>query len=645
MASFATNTQIYRLALALYLFLNAGLLFAQQRPSRSVQRHYKKAEEALEARDFDKTIRELKIVLKKDKTYLPAHFKLLYVYKILLKKEDFIAQIQVMLTDVAPRDRHKLYAQQLLLAKELFRAGDYEKAQYYLSEYFSDVFKPTEEACQLQGHLSYAIEAQKRPTSASPTRLSGNINAFAAQYFPSLTLDQKQLLFTARRALLYESDENLYISQKNGTTGAWDAPVRLPDSVINSAGNEGAATLSANGRILIFTACHREDGIGNCDLYVSRKYNGTWQMAESLGSPINSAYWESQPSLSWDARTLYFASDRPGGKGKRDIWYSLQDSLQAWSEPKNIGAPINTLADEIAPFIHANDGSLYFSSNGHAGMGGFDLFLSQKRDEKHWKQPQNLGYPLNDFHDQVAIFVVPDGTIGYYTYENRSNMSHPTSDLYKVSLPVHARIKKHIKLLRGTVKDAETGAPLRATLCLRHKKDSQCSYQIQSQVDDGSYLLALTVSTAYALDVQAPGYALQPIFLDKIPAADTVLDVFMQPLPLILPPDLRKVYFVQDSDALDSRSTAVLQEIARLLHAHPRFLMEIAGHADDLGTNAYNQELSLRRAVAAYRFLQVLGIPTTRLSYVGYGEERPDISNQAQKGRKANRCVAFRILP
>ena len=643
MATFFANPQIYWLAIVLCLkgtLLSTATL--AQAPSITIKRQYKKAQKHIKNRQFGKATKELDAILHKDNSQLTAHLQLLHVYEMLREEEAQIMQLQAMLSAVSHKNQTKLGSYYLQLVKKHLAQGKYTVASTWLQAYFAKIATPLPEAYTLQQKITYATAWQATP-SLQPTRLSQAINGHATQYFPSLTLDGAQLLFTARSSLAYEADEDLYLSRKDHQTGKWTTAVPLPGDLVNSPKNEGAATLSADGHTLIFTACQRTDGLGSCDLYISQQHQGKWTATQPLDTPINTAYWESQPALSVDGRTLYFSSNRPGGLGARDLWYSIKDSANNWTTPRNMGMPINTVQDEIAPFIHANGYSLYFSSDGHMGMGGFDIFLSELNEDGNWQTPRNLGYPLNNWHDQVSFITNSQGTWGYYTHEEQRQAGQKVAVLYKVQLPQALQVSCKATQLHGSIRAAHNKQPLQAQIKLFVQGQDSTTYQLQSNPHTGQYVLAIPEGKEYVLYASATGYLPKSTVLTYSTAPQT-LYLYLERL---LPNNhytLEHIYFTLNSYALGNSSLTALKIMHAFMVENPKLHIEIAGHTDNSGSYIYNQQLSERRARTIYTYLKQAGIAHHRLQYKGHGELHPQQPNTTTAGRSANRRITFRIL-
>ena len=283
--------------------------------------------------------------------------------------------------------------------------------------------------------------AVEHPVPFRPVNLGPNVNSEADEYMPALTADYRMLVFTRRvprRATTRRDlpqEEDFYISLYDTMELNWGPAERMPEP-LNSNANEGAQTLSHDGRVVIFTACGRNNEPTGCDLYMCVRQGKRWGKPRNLGAPVNSTYWESFPSLSIDGYTLYFASNRRGGYGGTDIWCSTLEEGR-WSEPRNLGPAINTPGNETSPYIHFDDRTLYFSSDGHLGMGGADLYVAKRIDDTTWGEVKNLGYPINTAGDEASLIVAPDGRTALFASDRPDGYGQ--QDLYSFVLPAPAR--------------------------------------------------------------------------------------------------------------------------------------------------------------------------------------------------------------
>ena len=283
--------------------------------------------------------------------------------------------------------------------------------------------------------------AVEHPVPFHPVNLGPNINTEADEYMPALTADYRTLVFTRRvprRATTRRDlpqEEDFYISLYDTMELDWGPAERMPEP-LNSNANEGAQTLSHDGRVVIFTACGRSNEPTGCDLWMSVRHGNHWGQPRNLGAPVNSTYWESFPSLSIDGLTLYFASNRRGGYGGTDIWCCTLEEGR-WSEPRNLGPAVNTAGNETSPYIHFDDRTLYFSSDGHLGMGGADLYVAKRIGDTAWGEVRNLGYPINTADDESSLIVAPDGRTALFASDRYGGYGQ--QDLYSFVMPAPTR--------------------------------------------------------------------------------------------------------------------------------------------------------------------------------------------------------------
>lgn len=397
--------------------------------------------------------------------------------------------------------------------------------------------------------------------------------------------------------------------------------------------------------MLIFTSCVGRKGYGSCDLYVSYRTGDEWSEPENLGPNINSASWESQPSLSPDGRTLYFVSDRPAGFGKRDIYVSYYKN-DSWTKATNLGNKINTADDEVSPFIHANNQTLYFSSKGHPGFGGFDLFTAELT-EVGWTNPVNLGFPLNNSDDQVSLFISSDGKKGYYAYEENYRTAHYVSRLFEFGVPEIIQVENRSNYVQGKVYDAKSKLPIGAQIELYDIAKDELISAVTSDAVTGDYLMVLTQGSEYALYVSQPGYLFQSLAFDYSEVVDFEpinIDVFLEPLTKGVTTTLKNIFFDTDQYTLREKSKTELNKIVRFLKENETVRVGIGGHTDDVGSDEYNKELSLQRAKAVYDYLLQQGVNKQQLLYRGYGKAQPLVPNDSEENRQTNRRIDFTIL-
>lgn len=473
-----------------------------------------------------------------------------------------------------------------------------------------------------------------------PKRLSDSINTYADEYWPSITADDSTLIFNRLIGTGYFKQEDFYYSTKD-SLGNWRKA--LPIDALNTDGNEGAQSISANGRFMVFTACGRRDGLGSCDLYYSIKIGNQWLPARNMGATINTRFWEAQPSISADGKTLYFVSNRPNGKGGMDIWRSELLSISdegtlLWSEPENIN--INTQKNEMSPFIHSDNKTLYFSSQSYENLGGLDIFMC-KKDSIGFSDPKNLGAPINTEKDEMGFIVNAQGTTAYFSSDKNQN----NKDIYSFLLPEKLRPNK-VLYIKGKVSQEQNKTPLLAQLQLQNLSDQTDNYQTFTDIESGEYLLCISTGKQWRLTVQSEGFLFysETIDLRKIDSLHHQKNIELSAIKYGAKIQLHSIFFDTDKATLKPESLAELQDIKILLEQHPKLKIELSGHTDSQGNNAYNMLLSEKRANAVFAWLVEQGISSDRLSVKGYGTTRPIATNETAQGRKQNRRTELKVV-
>ncbi len=467
------------------------------------------------------------------------------------------------------------------------------------------------------------------------------INGFALQYFPVLTADGKQLFFTRRGGTSAFDKEDIFVSQYI-SLHEWTSPEGI-SSNINSSYNEGTCSVTADGNFLIFTSCDAPDSEGSCDLYSVEKVEGEWQSPSNMGTKINSSFWDSQPSLSADGRMLFFSSDRRGGFGGNDIWYAVRKFDGTWSESKNMGAPINTPKDEISPFLFFNNETLFFASDGHLGLGGMDIFLSRILEGK-FQEPENLGLPINDHSDQVALFITAQKDYAYYSELTMGNGQNDRAYLYRFKFPKEIEIGENLTVTGGQVVHAKTGEPISASLSLVSLGNDSTRYQFQSNGQDGSFLMLYPEQDAAGLYVEKKGF-LPKIYNVGRDSIKNVKDLKVELVPIASGEEFvfENVFFEFDSFELKQESLSSLRRLDRFLQDNPKVSILITGHTDNLGSDDYNLKLSLQRAQSVQTYLLTEGTKSDRIKVVGKGFREPMVPNNNPANQAKNRRITVSV--
>ncbi|WP_232325975.1 OmpA family protein [Spirosoma montaniterrae] len=588
--------------------------------------------------------------LKEDPNFADAHLKLGQLYEFTKRYEPAITAYRnaVRLQPDSPASGAAYQS----LSNTLLRLGRYSEAIPYLEKFQTLFAAQSAQGQRIARQLEtarFGQDALQHPQTVDPKPLSSVLQTTPSQYFPVLTADEQTLVFTVLKP---EGDEDLMTASFNGET--WSPPISLSPN-INTPENEGTPSLSADGRMLVFTACQGRKGFGSCDLYVSRKTGDSWSTPDNLGPTVNTRYYESQPALSADGRQLYFVSDRPGGRGRRDIWRSDLDATGNWTEPVNLGESVNTPQNEASPFLHANGQSLFFASDGHVGMGGYDLFVSDFDVSSGWSAPSNLGYPINTSEDQASLFVAANGTRAYYSYEEQKEGVSQKSRLYAFDLPETLRERvKPVSYLKGIIADARTKKPLPATVELIDLKTNAVVSRVQADAQTGQYTAILPTGGEYALYVNMPGYLFKSLSFDftqrtkgeRSVGTGVALSVPLEPAVsgATAKETLNNLFFETGRYDLADKSRTELDRLSAFLKANPAVKVEISGHTDDRGDAAANLTLSQKRAQSVVAYLTGAGIDAGRIRAVGYGKTRPLAPNTSDENRRQNRRIEWRVL-
>ena len=487
-----------------------------------------------------------------------------------------------------------------------------------------------------------AIAIMAHPLPVVLHNMDSGINTKADEYINTITADESTLIFTRKThtGKYGPPKEDLYIARKDSTI--WKVtPLHFGAS---QNVNTGALCISPDGKTVWYTLCGATDGFGSCDLYVSQRHNNEWSSPTNLGPIINTAAWETQPSISADGTTLYFVSNRPGGIGNADIWVSKKDKDDYWGTPVNLGMPINTPQDEMSPFIHPDGNTLYFASKGHPGLGGSDIFLSRLDAAGKWQEPVNLGYPINSYADEIGLLVNPAGETAYISSTQKGGFGG--FDIYYFTLPTEFR-PSPVTYVRGIVTDAENDMPLAANFELINLETTQTEIKETSSPDNGSFLVCLKPGKDYGLNVSKPGYLFysQHFALTEIKEAGNpfIINIKLQKIKSGSTTILNNIFFDTDSYALLDRSKSELERLVTFLKLNPTVKIKVSGHTDNQGDDNLNMKLSENRAKAVVNYLIGAGIAPNRLSYIGFGETSPIDTNQSIEGRAKNRRTEFKI--
>ncbi len=517
------------------------------------------------------------------------------------------------------------------------------------------------QAKQMIRYAKLYNEIYKNPVPFDPHPVAG-ICTERDEYLPIITPDDEMMLFTRKQpftdktgivGMTTDKEQELFsYSKRDPVTREFDKGKRMPFP-FNKNGSEGGATISIDNKHLFFTVCKNEGGAQvNCDIYFSDLINGEWTEPKKVEGINDPMYWDSQPSIASDGVTLYFCSDRKGGRGGVDIYKTVKNPLTGiWSTPENLGSTINTSGNEMSPFVHSDFQTLYFSSDGLPGVGGNDIFISRKGEDGKWTEPKNMGVPINTTADDLGFFVSTDGHLGYFA----SNLSSRTKgkavggyDIFSFELYKEAR-PESVAFLKGKVEDKGTGADKKFNV---EVKDAVTKKVTKAMVDTstGEYMVAVNtkVKNDLIITVKKENYA----FSSQLISKDSIVN--SKPVKVNMKVDaikvgqtyaLNNIYYKTNSADLDPRSMIVIDEFVEFLKANPTMKIEVYGHTDNVGNDNSNLALSTDRAFTVRDLLLAKGVDKKKLiAFKGFGASQPIADNSTEEGRGKNRRTEFVIV-
>lgn len=606
----------------------------------------------------------LKEVIDEEPDYAPAYYYLGCIN--LFKKENsltFAEKYLLKSVELCPDGMHDSYFQ---LGKLYFGMNQMSLASQNLKKFLD---KPEEieddsilvEARMLYKWASTAETLMKNPVLFNPKLVPGISSKFD-EYLVFITPDNEKAFYTRRTEerdnhSAWSSDlkykEKFFVSNRTPVPGKalseipFDNGVAMPEP-FNLEENEGGATVTIDNKELIYTVCRLTDpkdpnSYRNCDLFYTKYEYGGWNDIVPLENVNTPNTWETQPTISSDGKTLFFISDRPGGMGGYDIYTSTRDETGTWSIPVNMGKNVNSKGNEKSPFIHTDSQTLYFSSDGRPGMGGYDIYYTRLGDNGDWNEPTNIGYPINSQYDDVGFFVSTDGKYGYFG-SNKFESGAGGWDFYSFELYEEARPEK-VLFIKGTVKNETDDQPLQAKVEIKNIETKEIK-EIPVDLETGTYVAAMKFSSDYVLTVKQPDFVYESTYIsmdDTTFDEPANVDVDLQPVELGKAYRMKDIYYESNSAELTQDSKKVLDEFIDFLNENPRIKVSIQGHTDNLGSDASNLLLSNNRAKSVYEYLVQKGISASRLSYKGFGESVPVSENDTEVGRALNRRTEFLV--
>jgi outer membrane protein OmpA-like peptidoglycan-associated protein/tetratricopeptide (TPR) repeat protein len=538
-------------------------------------------------------------------------------------------------------------------------------------------------------------DLSSRPIRVKIENLGKKVNTEFHEYKPYITADESMLFFTSRRpnATTKEKDpvfndfyEDIYYSVKQ-ENGEWSQAKNIGEPV-NTLDHDAISGLSIDGSKLIIYLGNKNNG----DLFESELSGEKWGKPKDFGKNVNTENHESSASYSLDGKSVYFVSDKPGGFGDRDIYVSFRDDKGRWSKAENLGSTVNSEFGEEGVFMHPDGKTLYFSSQGHNCIGGYDIFKTVYDEEtKKWSTPENIGFPVNTTDDDVFYVVSANGKHGYYTSVNSNGLGG--RDLYMITFISDEKTiktdevkkeelitqnvievksteikteqiakqdtvkiivqeiipdpKPRLTILKGVISDELTKKPLDASIEIVDNELNRTMYTFSSNSFNGKYLTSLPAGKNYGIAVKKEGYLFHSEnfnIADSAAFQEIIKDIALKKIQVGSTIVLKNIFYDFDKATLRSESTNELERLLKLLNEMPKLKIEISSHTDSKGANDYNFKLSDNRAKSVVEYLISKGISPERLVSKGYGEEKPIATNETDEGRQLNRRTEFKIL-
>ena len=637
---------------------------------KNIEKEFKKARDLQKSGKKSEANAIYRDILEEYPEHLEANYYLALSYYlpiqlndyVIERKQDAVEVIQAADRMYAVCPHHRIIVH-LYAARMAYQIEDFNQAIKH-----AQVLMDNPDLVKNMDDLEFAeaiIKNAKRfavllnnPVPFDPHPVPG-ISTSHDEYLATISPDAEYFYFTRRQPYRKQTafgtettDREFFSFSAKDNFGNFGPGQPLPYPFNESMG-EGSPTINLANDLLIFSMLHEvrlKDERGqevvypNYDLYYSTFDGEDWSDPRSLSEKVNRAdSWESQPSLSSDGKFLFFASDRPGGYGGSDIWLTERDANGNWQSPVNLGPTINTKGNERSPFLHTDSKTLYFSSSGHGGIGGMDIYYSKLSDNGKWNTPVNIGYPINSENDDVDFFVSLDGATAYFS---SNNIDTRCWNIYSFELYEAAR-PKSMMLIKGNV-TSDDHEKVNAVVELR---DEESNIIATTTVNEhtGHYAMATQVDTQKTqnliVNIKQEGYAYDTKMVNVGPETQKIVtsDAEVKRIEVGKVCDLHDIFFATNSYTLTDESKRLIDLFADFLEHNPAVKAEIQGHTDDIGNDNDNLILSDRRAQSVYNYLIEKGISKNRIRYKGYGESRPVAPNTTPEGRAKNRRTVFLI--
>lgn len=618
-------------------------------------KYFNEAKRFYDNRQDEKAEEVLKKAIRQDKNFMEPHMLMAAICLVQNRQKERAEHLQRAI-EIGPTFFVENY---FFLAETEFRLTELEKAKMHYQQFLKFPRINPNEKEQAEFMLKcteFSIDARKHPLAVSFKNMGDAVNSSEFEYFPTITADEQNLYYTRRLPCpecLGGWQEDLFIAKSNAT--AWSVGRVVQE--LSSQGNEGAPSISADGNYMFITMSQEmggaymggnAKGFGSCDIFYTQKVNGRWTKPVNLGTSINSSQWESQPSFSSDGKTLYFVRGNPMRNGtvkNIDIFYSVVEADGKFGPAVRLPDNINSKDDEESVFIHPDNQTLYFSSRGHVGMGGADIFMSRRKADGSWGDPVNLGFPINSADDENSLLVSPSGRMAYFASDREGGEGG--LDLYEFELPPVLK-PEPITYVKGIVFNARNRQPLEASFELIDLESQKLLTRSYSQ-KNGEFLATLTANKNYVVNVSKEGFL---FYSDNFNLKEIktdfntpfLLNIPLEPIDTGSTVELKNVFFDVNKAELRPESRTELDKLVSFLLKNPNLKIELGGHTDNTGDKKANQILSENRARAVQEYLVNTGkIGSSRLSYKGYGDTRPKVPNDTPENKAKNRRTEFKV--
>lgn len=627
------------------LVLQINILIAQQYSTKNKKaiKLYETADSQIKNRQFDEGLINLEKAMSMDKEFTEARYLYAKTYSFLnfnKDSDDMVKKQFEIISEQKPNDPNYIDVYYRLMNYEL-HDKNFEKAQTYLDKVKGFPGLNNEYGQSLEDNqrlITSAIAAEKNGIKIELEQLPREVNMGPIQYRPVLTADESLMVFTAKVG----NQEDVFMSKK--VDGSWTEAVDFVEG-LNTKYNEGFVTISADGNVMVY-ASTEPGGFGKSDLYVAYKQGGKWTQPKNMGRGINSNGYDSEPTLTADGQAMYYATARDGGMGQKDIWYSERDKEGDWKEAVNLGASVNTPGNEVTPFIHADKKYLYFASDGRDGLGGYDIYYAARTSALYFEDAVNIGYPLNTEKDEGSMFIMPDYSKAFmdvYNYQGR----YSTCLIYEFKFPENLKAQHSCTYAKGVVYDKVTNDPLEAQVLLIDLETGETVQEVVSSSESGEFLIVLNEDKRYAFQIKKIGYMFYSESFDFSLKHQAAFDISAGLVPINGKDQnivLENIYFEARKYDLLDQSKVELDELVRLLNENPDLKIVVEGHTDNVGGDAYNLELSKKRANSVVVYLKNNGVKESQVSSKGYGSKRPRTTNDIEEGKAQNRRIEIKIL-